>query len=222
MNLQTDYNKLYQHWLEEFQQTDLTELTQEQFNNYKNSLNFINDYQEVKKDELKDHILKSYKDNINFLFNDFLKIRETKILNSALALKEINLNTVLEAEKLFYQNTVSSIKGYKKVKAISLYEAEEVFKLEDINETKVEIKESITQASVSNKEEAVIISESIVVSDEERIDYTLVRFLKKTPPLVGVDLINYGPFEKEDIASLPQKNARILIYEKFAEEIELS
>ncbi len=222
MNLQTDYNKLYQHWLEEFQQTDLTELTQEQFNNYKNSLNFINDYQEVKKDEFKDHILKSYKDNINFLFNDFLKIRETKIINSALALKEINLNNVLEAEKLFYQNLVSSIKGYKKVKAISLYEAEEVFTLEDINETKVEIKESITQASVSNKEEAVIISESSVVSDEERIDYTLVRFLKKTPPLVGVDLINYGPFEKEDIASLPQKNARILIYEKFAEEIELS
>ncbi|MFX0106178.1 MAG: hypothetical protein ACFE75_11910, partial [Candidatus Hodarchaeota archaeon] len=44
----------------------------------------------------------------------------------------------------------------------------------------------------------------------------------KTPPLVGVDLINYGPFEKEDIANIPQKNAKILIYEKFAEEIDLS
>jgi DNA replication initiation complex subunit (GINS family) len=40
--------------------------------------------------------------------------------------------------------------------------------------------------------------------------------------LVGIDLINYGPFKKEDIANLPYENAKILLSEKFAEKIDLS
>lgn len=222
MDLQKDYGKLYQHWLEEFQQIDLTELTQELFNDYKKITDYIDDYKEESMDELRDRILQSYKNNLKFLFNDFLKIREIKIINSALALKEINLGNVIEAEKLLYQNLVSSIKGYKKVKAISQYEVEKEFKLEELIESEVEIKESLAESIISNKKKSVIISESTIVSDEEKFNYTLIRFLKKTPPLVGVDLINYGPFEKEDIANLPQENAKILIYEKFAEEIEPS
>jgi DNA replication initiation complex subunit (GINS family) len=222
MNLRRDYERLYQHWLNEFQRTDLTELTQELFNYYKKSLDYINDYKGEGVDDLKDRILQSYRDNIKFLFNDFLKIREIKIINSALALKEINLNNVVEAEKLLYQNLVSSIKGYKKVKAFSLYEGEEEFKLEEAIELKVEMKESPVEPTFSTEEKSSIVSKSNIISDEEEFNYTLVRFLKKTPPLVGVDLINYGPFEKEDIANLPQKNVKILVIEKFAEEIELS
>ena len=43
----------------------------------------------------------------------------------------------------------------------------------------------------------------------------------KTPPLVGIDLINYGPFEKEDVANLPKENVKILISENFVEKIEI-
>ena len=221
MDLQIDYEKLYQQWLEEFQQTDLTALNQEIFNYYKENLNFINNYEEENLNELKDHLLKSYKDNLNFLFNDFLKIREVKIINFALALKEINLNNVIEAEKLLYQNLVSTIKGFKKVKSHSLFEQESKSKLEGLIESELVTKKSIAEVSISNKKEETIVSESNEVIDKEKIDYTLVRFLKKTPPLVGIDLINYGPFEKEDIANLPHKNAKILIYEKFVEKIEL-
>ena len=222
MNLRRDYEKLYQHWFKEFQQTDLTELTQDQFSYYKQITDYINDYTEESMDDIKDQISKSYKDNIKFLFNDFLKIREIKIINSALTLKEINLDNVMEAEKLFFQNLVSSVKGFKKVKAISLYKGEKEFKLEEVIESEVGIKESLADATISIKKEGSTISDPTIVSDAEKYNYTLIRFLKKTPPLVGVDLINYGPFEKENIANIPQKNAKILIYEKFAEEIELS
>lgn len=222
MDLKRDYEKLYDQWLEEFQQTNLTELNQELFNYYKGILNFINNYKQENSNELKYNLLKSYKDNINFLFNDFLKLREVKIINSALALKEINLNKVIETEKLLYQNLVSAIKGFKKVKSHSLLEQEIKGKGDGIDESQTVSKKIITEALLSNKKEELIVSESNKLSEKEKIDYTLVRFLKKTPPLVGIDLINYGPFKKEDIANLPQKNAKILIYEKFAEEIELT
>ena len=41
MDLQKDYEKLYQHWLQEFQQTDLTQFNEELFTYYKQILNII-------------------------------------------------------------------------------------------------------------------------------------------------------------------------------------
>ncbi|MFX0002054.1 MAG: hypothetical protein ACFE9C_10045 [Candidatus Hodarchaeota archaeon] len=221
MDLRKEYEKLYGHWLKEFQDIDLTQITQEIFNEYKKLLDFINSYQQKKKSELKDQILTAYKDNLNFLFKDFLKIREFKIITSALALKEINLNNVIEAEKLLYENLVSSIKGYKKVKAISLYGEHDESK-ENTIEQEVEIESEVEITPISKEEKISEVFGSIKKNGKEKINYTLVRFLKKTPPLVGIDLISYGPFEEEDIANLPQKNAKILIIEKFAEKIEIN
>jgi DNA replication initiation complex subunit (GINS family) len=150
-----------------------------------------------------------------------LKIRELKIINFALALKEINLDNVIEAEKLLYENLVSSIKGYKKVKAISLYEEEEL-EADNLTKEREEIKSVFEESKILKKEKISKVLDSKKESDKEKIKYILVRFLKNTPPLVGVDLINYGPFAVEDIAHLPQKNAKILITEKFAEKIEIS
>ena len=39
----------------------------------------------------------------------------------------------------------------------------------------------------------------------------IVKFIKHVDELVGLDLRRYGPFEVEDIASLPAANAEILI-----------
>lgn len=222
MDLKTDYENLYQHWVNEFRQSELTKLNQALFDSYNKIVSFINNYKEEQKDDLKEKILESYKTNINYLFNDLLKIRERKIINCALALKEIDLNDVVESEKLLYQNLISSIKGYKKVKAGAIYgsiESSEDFKpLETKSDEKIEVENAI----LSVKEDISVISEKSTLEKKEEIEYIVVRFLKETPPLVGIDLLNYGPFEEEDIACLPYQNAIILVNEKFAEKIELS
>ncbi|MFX1419834.1 MAG: hypothetical protein ACFE9N_13025 [Promethearchaeota archaeon] len=221
MNLQKEYEKLYQHWLKEFQQTDLTEFNNDIFNQFKKSVDYVNDYQENNMNRVMVRLLQSYKDNINYLFTDLLKMRELKITNSALALKEINLNNLIEAEKLLYENLVSSVKGYNKLKAVSIYEGEPPH-VDKTIELESEIKSVIEKDPLLNKKKPIKISESERQTVKKEINYTLIRFLKKTPPLVGVDLINYGPFEAEDVANLPEKNAKILIYEKFAEKIEIN
>ncbi len=40
---------------------------------------------------------------------------------------------------------------------------------------------------------------------------TTVRFARSTSELVGADLKRYGPFEKDDVASIPSANADILV-----------
>jgi len=49
----------------------------------------------------------------------------------------------------------------------------------------------------------------------------VVRILEDLPEIVGVDLRIYGPFKKEDVASLPEPNARALEKQGAAKAIEV-
>ena len=51
--------------------------------------------------------------------------------------------------------------------------------------------------------------ESIAV--RVRSKQVLVRFLKPIESFVGVDMNKYGPFQQEDVASLPLENARSIV-----------
>ncbi len=229
MDLKKDYDKLYQHWLKEFEQPELTHLTQEIFDNYKKSSSYITQYQIEEKPKVENSLFNSYKKRFIYLFNDFLKIREVKILNSALSLKDIDLNDVIEAERLFFQNLVSTIKGYKKLKKLALYDDKKPIELEEIllDEEKPDkiplTEESTEEYSIETSDNAQLKKvEEDQPNQKAEYNYMLIRFNEPSPPLVGIDLINYGPFQVNDITNMPYKNAKILIYEKIAEKIELS
>jgi DNA replication initiation complex subunit (GINS family) len=229
MDLKKDYDKLYQHWLKEFEQPELTHLTQEIFDNYKKSISYITKYQIEEKPVVELSLFNSYKERFTYLFNDFLKIREVKILNFALSLKDIDHNDVIEAERLFFQNLVSTIKGYKKLKKLALYEDQKPLELEEIlvDDEKLEnippIEESAEEYSIDKNNNAQLeTAENNQPYSEVKYNYMIIRFNEPSPPLVGIDLINYGPFQANDITNMPYKNAKILIYEKIAEKIELS
>ncbi len=229
MDLKKDYDKLYQHWLKELEQPELTQLTQEIFDNYKKSLSYITQYQIEEKPIVELSLFNSYKERFTYLFNDFLKIREVKILNSALSLKDIDLNDVIEAEKLFFQNLVSTIKGYTKLKKLALYEDTKPLDLKELlldeekHSNNLPIEESTEEYSIEPSNNVQLKKvEDDQPYQEDKYDYTLIRFNEPSPPLVGIDLINYGPFQVNDITNMPYKNAKILIYEKIAEKIELS
>jgi DNA replication initiation complex subunit (GINS family) len=48
----------------------------------------------------------------------------------------------------------------------------------------------------------------------------VLRFVQEIPALVGSDLKTYGPFAPEDIAALPPENARILIKQGVAVNVD--
>jgi len=68
-----------------------------------------------------------------------------------------------------------------------------------------------------------ILSGHIVeINVEQNQKRMILRFLKDTPSIVGVDMITYGPFKAEDIASLPVENAKIMIQQGLAEKVEVT
>jgi len=49
----------------------------------------------------------------------------------------------------------------------------------------------------------------------------VVRFLKATEAFIGVDMNKYGPFQPEDVASLPFENARSIMEGNAAVEVQV-
>ena len=56
---------------------------------------------------------------------------------------------------------------------------------------------------------------------EEKEEKIVLRFLKETPSMVGVDLKVYGPFKAEDVVSVPLKNIESLIKHGIAKKISI-
>jgi len=52
--------------------------------------------------------------------------------------------------------------------------------------------------------------------------FCALRFLKDVPEIIGADMKICGPFKTEDVASLPTENAKIIVKQKLAEEIEIA
>jgi DNA replication factor GINS len=82
---------------------------------------------------------------------------------------------------------------------------EEKYALDGMSESAARIDE-IVSATLKGR---VKVLESI--SLRMRSKQVLVRFLKPIESFVGVDMNKYGPFQQEDVASLPLENARSLV-----------
>ncbi|MDX1596919.1 MAG: hypothetical protein R3327_08290, partial [Nitrosopumilaceae archaeon] len=57
------------------------------------------------------------------------------------------------------------------------------------------------------------------ISYNHKTKTVVVRFLKDMDELVGVDLQKYGPFQPEDIATIPYENAQALISKKIVTKV---
>jgi len=55
---------------------------------------------------------------------------------------------------------------------------------------------------------------------KEKHKKVALRFLRDIPAIVGADMKTYGPFKAEDVASLPVENAKILVKQSVAVEVE--
>jgi DNA replication factor GINS len=58
------------------------------------------------------------------------------------------------------------------------------------------------------------------ISKRVRSERVVVRFVKSMEKFIGVDMEGYGPFRQEDVAVIPFENARSLIENNYAIEVQ--
>ena len=84
----------------------------------------------------------------------------------------------------------------------------------DSHEEQNELIEMILSATISGKSKFL---ESL--AENHKIKKVVIRFLSDVDEIIGADLERYGPFNVEDIATIPYENAQALIAKKIATKV---
>lgn len=143
--------------------------------------------------------------NVKKILSELYDRREKKIINLAIYKTKtisgvINTDVLLEEEKRIFDNLYSQLSKYRS-----------------------EILNNVLSGKVPQLIDAHTIVVSAVKNEEPKYEDDLkiksVRFIRAVPRFLGPELETYGPFEENDIASLPSKIANILVKKDRAEEI---
>jgi len=160
--------------------------------------------------------------NIRRIIKEIYDRRETKIINMAINKARtqsniINTEALLEHEKKLYEEFNSVLDAFRK----SILNNVVTAKLpESITETK-ELKKS-SAGQLEGREKPLDIKKDVsdIQSEEKEEKNRTIRFLSPIPRFVGPNLETYGPFEEDEITTLPERIAHVLIEKNRAEMIE--
>jgi DNA replication initiation complex subunit (GINS family) len=136
-------------------------------------------------------------DYTEFMLSDLLKMRARKIVSLSLEDPTESGSHLVDAEA----ELVKSLHGL----------------LRDYEERRASPSVSAEIKSGANQEKREISS----AETQDASGLMLLRVLQPIPKLVGVDLDVYGPFQPEDIVSLPRENALVLIARGAASEVKI-
>lgn len=140
-------------------------------------------------------------ENVKKIIRDIFDRRERKIILMALhtVRSGISPENLLPEERDFFDETVSILQKFRNGLLKRVTESEE----EVEEKVESEIKRKSEQKEKPKKEEKV------------------VRMLENTPQFLGENEEKYGPFKKEDLVTLPEKIADLLVKKGKAEEVEV-
>ncbi|MHA1772332.1 MAG: DNA replication complex subunit Gins51 [Candidatus Thorarchaeota archaeon] len=123
-------------------------------------------------------------ENIEYMLKDLLLFRREKILRAALEGRKPK-GTMTLAEEEFYNRISRGIQGHSEF-----------------------IEAILTGKPLTIHDESTSSSEDLI-EEEEEMEYIAVRFTRPIDtPFMGLDEQTYGPFKKEDIATIPVVNAQ--------------
>lgn len=165
--------------------------------------------------------------NIRKMVKELYERREKKIVEMALTRSRtgsaiMDTSALLEEEKGLFNELIELMDKHR-TKAFSMIEAKEAEEFE-FKEPKIPVKEKVIEKEekeekkIEEKEE-----EKEIEKDEKETKITkdtkVIRFIHAVPKFLGKELEVYGPFEEEDITTMPSEIADILIRKGRAEEI---
>ncbi len=161
--------------------------------------------------------------NIKKILKDIYERREKKIINMALNKSRFSSNLIdtsalLKEEKLFYDMAISLLNSQrdKILQKMLKGQVPETFRasLKIEENPKPDINAGFESANeITNKKF------ELSQQKDEQSSSKLVRFLSSVPQFMGEDMLEYGPYEEEDVSKLPLEIADVLIQKGRAEAI---
>ena len=189
------YDELYAAWRLEIENGELGSLPSDFYARVAEYLHRIKEEDKMQdKKTTRTKLLEHEMANAQRMAQELLGTRYRKLIKIVVAGRKVPSDSLTAEEKKLYSSVTPSAEAYGKFVA-------------GIIEGRV-VKDEIPTSPVS---------EPPVV----HVRLTL-RFLKPVPEIIGADMKSYGPFQVEDVASVPVENAKILVKQGLAKAIEVS
>lgn len=203
------YDSIFETLVQEKSRDELQKLSDEF---YSNLVAYLSEKKSIAESESDpDLAMKNQKQlqNIYRITRELYERREKKIVGMALACSKaksiiVDTSPLLPEEKIVFDTMLKQLDHYRNNILTNVIAAKAPSLLPSYVQNSVEPQK---QAPTDKQEQ----------TEEQKT--RLVRFLQPVPKFVGSELEVYGPFQQEDVASLPPDIADLLINKGRAEEI---
>jgi DNA replication initiation complex subunit (GINS family) len=200
------YNELYAAWKREISDSSLGSLPSDFYAKITVYLGKIHeDNKMLDNKSLKVALLEHEKQHVNRMLNELLKMRYEKLMHVITEAQKIPINSLAVEEAKICEDFLSFSSEYQKFTK-SLVQGETfTFAPSPVPPT-------------TSTAPTVPVSPAGLVSPKR----VTLRFSKNVPAVIGFDMKTYGPFLVEDVASLPVENAKMLVKQGLAVQVELT
>jgi DNA replication initiation complex subunit (GINS family) len=209
------YDQLYAAWKREIDDPSLGGLAPDFYIKIIEYLTHIKeDKGAIDKKSIKVALLDHEAHNVERMLQELLDIRYRKILKTITRLHKAPIELLTTEETKMVQNFVAFENNYEQFKK-NLLEGQQA----PITVTLLE--SAISPATLLQSEPQ---SPKPEIKTQAHVTHKrlTLRFIKNIPAIMGADMKSYGPFVAEDVASLPELNAKILVKQGLAVLIEVS
>jgi len=169
-------------------------------------------------------------ENIRQIIKDLYNKREKKIVLLALDKSRtqssiVNTSLLLAEEKGLFDELVHSLDSKRMLAMERLSRAPKDIQektAEHMEKSKTKVEMSATESSATETKSPQKEETNLNKEKQEQKGTKLVRFVHAVPAFLGLEGEEYGPFEEEDVASLPSEIVGLLVKKERVEEIEES
>jgi DNA replication initiation complex subunit (GINS family) len=198
--MRTQYTKLYEAWGNENKKQELQNIPDGFLNEMQDYINQLNKTT-ASTGTISGNLTITERKYANQMFKELTETRLNKIIMSELNGLPINAQALTPEEQRLHSNIRQLLIGYRQG-----------------SEFKAQIKPDPPKQQTPRIYEAAKQVKRVEYSDSELI---LVRFLQPLPAIMGIDMKAYGPFQPEELATIPRQNAENLIKRGIAKKVEI-
>lgn len=199
--MRTRYTRLHEAWEREINRKELQNIPDGFLHEMKEYINQLNKTS-IDAGTLSGNLTQTERKYANQMLRELTEKRLNKIIQSELDGLPINAQAMTPEEQRLHSNIRQLLVDYRQGSEISsstIYE-------EEAKTTPV-----IPKTAAHEKR-----------FEKTETDLILVRFLKPLPAIMGIDMKAYGPFEPEELATIPRLNAENLIKRGIAKRVEVN
>jgi DNA replication initiation complex subunit (GINS family) len=190
------YDELYAAWRLEIEHGELGSLPSNFYERLADYLRRIReDNTKIDQKTVRTTLLAHEENNVTRMTQELISERYRKMLKLTMSGRRVPVDSLAAEEQKLYGGVAPSTESFNQF-------AEDILKghLAKIDAETVPMSQ-LQEHSVVNKR-------------------VTLRFLKSVPSIIGSDMKSYGPFLVEDVASVPVNNAKILVKQGLAKQVE--